>query len=62
MVKSLIDPPKLKYGDKIAAVTLSWGGPAAYPYRYMIGKKRLKQIWGLNVVNTKHVFKSDEWH
>jgi muramoyltetrapeptide carboxypeptidase LdcA involved in peptidoglycan recycling len=61
MIKSLIDPPKLKYGDKIAAVTLSWGGPAAYPYRYKIGKKRLEQIWGLNVINTKHVFKSDEW-
>ena len=29
MVKPLVDPPKLKYGDKIAAVTLSWGGPAS---------------------------------
>lgn len=61
MIDSLINPPKLKSGDKIAAVTLSWGGPAVYPYRYNIGKERLKKNWGLNVVNTKHTFKSDEW-
>jgi hypothetical protein len=33
----MIKPPRLKTGDRVAAVSLSWGGPGAFPYRYQIG-------------------------
>lgn len=30
----LIKPKPLYPGARVAAVTLSWGGPAAFPHRY----------------------------
>lgn len=57
----LIKPSMLKRGDKIAAITLSWGGAAIFPYRFEVGKKRLEEIFGLEVVPTKHALKSAEW-
>lgn len=60
-MKSLIKPPKLHPGDKIAAITLSWGGPGTFPYRFEIGKQRLEELFGLQVEPTKHALKSAEW-
>jgi len=31
-MQQLIKPHKLNHGDKVAAVTLSWGGPGSFPY------------------------------
>ncbi|GGP09953.1 S66 family peptidase [Oceanobacillus neutriphilus] len=48
----LIQPRKLSPGDKVAAVSLSWGGAGepALHWRYEQGVKRLETIFGLEVV------------
>jgi hypothetical protein len=38
MTTPMIKPKKLKPGDRIAAVSLSWDGPGAVPQRYAAGK------------------------
>lgn len=60
-MKQLIKPCKLNLGDKVAIVTLSWGGPGVFPYRYEVGKKRLESIFGLQVVPSRHALKDPEW-
>ena len=42
---NLIKPPALKKGDKIATVSLSWGGAGDKEilWRYNQGKKRLQE-------------------
>ncbi|ETZ07138.1 microcin C7 self-immunity protein MccF [Holospora obtusa F1] len=60
-MQPLIKPPKLNYGDTVTAITLSWGGPATFPYRFEVGKQRLEEIFGLRVLHTKHALKSAEW-
>lgn len=60
-MNQLIKPNELKPGDKIAVVTLSWGGPGAFPYRYEVGKQRLETIFGLEVVPSKHALKDPDW-
>ena len=57
-MKNLLIPKKLKKGDKVAAITLSWGGPAVFPHRYEIGKKQLEEEFGLQVVEARHALKS----
>ena len=60
-MKALIKAPKLNVGDKVAVITLSWGGPGTFPNRFEAGKQRLEEIFGLQVVPTKHALKSAEW-
>lgn len=60
-LSQLIKPNKLNPGDKVAVVTLSWGGPGIFPYRYEVGKERLESIFGLEVVPTKHALKDPDW-
>lgn len=60
-MNKLIKPNELNPGDKIAVVTLSWGGPGAFPYRYEVGKQRLESLFELEVVPTKHVLKDPDW-
>ncbi len=57
----MIKPGKLQKGDKVATVTLSWGGAGTFPHRYEAGKKRLREVFGLEVVETPHARKSAEW-
>src|SRR5687768_12744394 len=54
-------PRHLQPGDKVAAVSLSWGGPAAVPGRYQAGKEQLEQEFHLHVVETTHALRSPEW-
>ncbi len=61
MTTSLIKPAALKSGDKVAAVTLSWGAPGALPYRYEIGKKQIESDFGLQVVEMANTLKAPEW-
>ncbi|MBU3655725.1 MAG: LD-carboxypeptidase [Alphaproteobacteria bacterium] len=60
-MQKLIKPKKLNQGDKVAAITLSWGGPGVFPDRFEIGKQRLKEIFGLQVIPTKHALRDAEW-
>ena len=48
----MIKPKRLKKGDKIAIVSLSWGGlgDAKLIHKYGIAKERLERDFGLNVV------------
>ena len=54
-------PRKLKSGDKVAAVTLSWAGPGCFPHRYEAGKNQLEAEFGLQVVEMPHALRSREW-
>ncbi len=49
-MNTLIKPHKLQPGDKVAAVSLSWGGPSFFPQRYQAGKRQLEQTFSLQVV------------
>ena len=60
-MRTLIKPHKLTAGDTIATISLSWGGAGVFRYRYEIGKSRLHDIFGLNVVETKYALRDPEW-
>jgi muramoyltetrapeptide carboxypeptidase LdcA involved in peptidoglycan recycling len=47
-------PPRLRTGDRLAAVSLSWGGPAVFPWRYEAGKRQLEDAFGVEVVEMPH--------
>jgi muramoyltetrapeptide carboxypeptidase LdcA involved in peptidoglycan recycling len=51
---SLRLPARLREGDRIAAVSLSWGGPGAIPHRYQAGKRQLEEVFGVTVVEMPH--------
>lgn len=57
----LIKSKALCKGDKVAAITLSWGGAGTFPYRYEAGKKQLEEVFGVEVVATKHALESPDW-
>lgn len=57
----LIKPKALAPGDKVAALTLSWGGPGTFRHRYEAGKKQLQEMFKLEVVETACTLKSAEW-
>lgn len=57
----LIKPQKLMQGDKVATVSLSWGGAGELPHRYKKGKKQLEETFGLTVVETKNSLKPADW-
>ncbi len=57
----MIKPPKLNKGDKIATISLSWGGAGDMPHRYQAGKQQLQETFGLEVVETPHALKSADW-
>ncbi|GAU78495.1 S66 peptidase family protein [Fusibacter sp. 3D3] len=55
----MIKPARLKKGDKIAIVSLSWGGlgDEAFIHKYPIAKQRLENDFGLQVVTMPHALK-----
>jgi muramoyltetrapeptide carboxypeptidase LdcA involved in peptidoglycan recycling len=57
----MIKPRRLRPGDRVAAITLSWGGPGAFPHRYEAGKTQFEQMFAVQVVETKHALRSPEW-
>lgn len=57
----MIKPARLNKGDKVATISLSWGGAGALPHRYKVGKKQLQDTFNLEVVETKHALKPSEW-
>lgn len=50
----MIKPRRLRRGDRVAAVTLSWGGPGEFPHRYEAGKRQLEDAFGVEVVEMPH--------
>lgn len=63
MLKKLIKPKKLKSGDTIATISISGGraGDDDMIWRYQIGKKRLQEIFNLNVIETPNALKGSEY-
>lgn len=57
----MLKPPKLYPGDKIATVSLSWGGPSVFPHRYQIGVQQLQDEFGLQVVEMPNTLKDADW-
>lgn len=57
----LLKPRGLCYGDKVAAISLSWGAAGDLPHRYAKGKEQLQQQFQLEVVETRHALKSSDW-
>jgi muramoyltetrapeptide carboxypeptidase LdcA involved in peptidoglycan recycling len=58
---AMIKPHRLQAGDRVATVSLSWGGPAAFPHRYEAGKQQLQDAFGLTVVEMAHTMRSEAW-
>jgi muramoyltetrapeptide carboxypeptidase LdcA involved in peptidoglycan recycling len=57
----MIKPPKLNPGDKIATVSLSWGGPSVFPQRYQVGVQQLKAEFDLQVVEMPYALRDADW-
>jgi muramoyltetrapeptide carboxypeptidase LdcA involved in peptidoglycan recycling len=57
----MIKPSRLYPGDKVATVSLSWGGPGAIPGRYDAGVRQLEETFGLKVVEMPHTRAEDAW-
>lgn len=59
----MIIPKKLKKGDTVAIVSLSsgMGGEKEFIHRYEIGKKRLEEEFGLNVVTMPNALKGCDY-
>lgn len=57
----MIKPKKLERGDKVATVSLSWGGPALFPDRYEAGKRQLQDEFRVNVVEMPHTLRDADW-
>ena len=56
-------PARLKIGDKIAIVSLSWGGLAEpqFIHKYYIAKQRLEHDFGLQVISMPHSLKGSDF-
>jgi muramoyltetrapeptide carboxypeptidase LdcA involved in peptidoglycan recycling len=61
MKHDIIKPRKLRPGDKVATVSLSWGGAGTFPHRYQAGKQQLQDEFGLVVVEMPHTLSDDAW-
>ncbi|CEP97551.1 peptidase U61 LD-carboxypeptidase A [[Clostridium] sordellii] len=62
-MEKLIKPKALKRGDKIATVSLSWGGAGDEEilWRYKQGKKRLEEEFGFEVVEMENTLKGSDY-
>jgi len=61
IMEKLIKPSKLKAGDKVAIVSLSWGGPSVFPSRYETGIRQLEETFGVQCVEMPSASKSSEF-
>ena len=56
-----LKPQMLRPGSRIAAISLSWGGPGTVPYRYQIGKQQFEEAFGVTVIETEHALRDADW-
>ncbi len=62
-MKELKKPDKLNKGDKVALISLSWGGAGDEEilWRYNQGKERLEKNFGLEVVEMEHTLSGTDY-
>lgn len=62
-MKKLKKPEVLKEGDKVALVSLSWGGAGDEEilWRYKQGKERLEKVFGLEAVEMEHTLSGTDY-
>ena len=60
-MRKLTKPQKLSKGDKVATISLSWGGAGEFMHRYQQGKTQLQETFELEVVESKNALKSAEY-
>ena len=56
-----VKPRILRPGSRIAAISLSWGGPGTIPSRYEIGKQQFEEEFGVTVIETAHALRDADW-
>ncbi len=56
-----IKPKILRPGSRIAAISLSWGGPGTVRHRYEIGKRQFEEEFDVTVVETAHALRDADW-
>src|SRR5665647_1540636 len=63
IIMNLIKPKKLNKGDKVATVSLSWGGAGDNEilWRYYQGKERLANVFGLDIVEMPNTLKGTDY-
>lgn len=54
-------PQRLRAGDRVATVSLSWGGPGTFGHRYEAGVRQLEQAFGVEVVEMPHTRRDAAW-
>ena len=59
--RPLLKPRRLVPGDRLAAVTPSWGGPGLFPGRYRAGKRQLEVEFGVELVEMPHTMQPPDW-
>lgn len=59
--RPLVRPAPLRGGDRIAVVSPSWGGAAAFPHRYELGLTRLRDIFGLRIREMPNSTRPHDW-
>ena len=57
----MIKPNRLKRGSRVAAVSLSWGGPGAFLHRYAAGRRQFEDEFGVAVTETAHALRDPAW-
>jgi muramoyltetrapeptide carboxypeptidase LdcA involved in peptidoglycan recycling len=62
-MKELKKPQRLLPGDKVATVSLSWGGAGDEQilWRYQQGKQRLEEVFGLQVIEMEHTLAGSDY-
>jgi muramoyltetrapeptide carboxypeptidase LdcA involved in peptidoglycan recycling len=62
-VNALIKPKKLSAGDKVATLSISGGraGDADMIARYWLGKQRLREVFGLEVIETPNALRGNDF-
>lgn len=56
-----VKPRILRPGSRIAAISLSWGGPGTVLHRYQIGKQQFEEEFGVTVIETEHALRGAVW-
>jgi muramoyltetrapeptide carboxypeptidase LdcA involved in peptidoglycan recycling len=58
---SLVRPARLRPGARVATVSLSWGGPGAFPNRYRVGVQQFRSAFDVEVVAMPNALREPSW-